>query len=90
MLRADFAQLLQVALRRYQYARGTGERLDDHGGDGRCIVQRDEALQFLGEMLAPRGLALRERVVREIVRMRQMIHRGQQRARKGLAIRRTS
>ncbi len=90
VLRADFAQLLQVAFRRHEHVGRTCERLDDHRRNGRCIVQRDDALQFFREMFALRGLSPGKRVVREIVRMRQMINRGQQRARKRLAVRRNA
>jgi hypothetical protein len=47
VLGADLAQALQVALGRRQHAGGAGHRLDDDGGDGRGVVQRDEALQQL-------------------------------------------
>ena len=88
VLRADLAQLLQIALRRNQHAGRAGHRLDDHRGDRRRVVQRDDAFEFVGEMRAPCGLALRERVVFEVVRVRQVIDRRQQRARERLAIRR--
>ncbi len=88
VLRTDLAQLLQVALRRNQHARRTGGRLDDHRGDRRRVVQRDQAFEFFGEMRAPRRLSLRKCVVFEVVRVRQMIDGGQQRARERLAVRR--
>src|SRR5471032_2438570 len=58
-----------------------------HGGDGRRIVQRDNAFEFIGEMRAPRRLTLRKCVVFGCVRMRQMIDVRQQPARKRLAVR---
>ena len=47
---ADLAQALQIALRRNQHAGRAGDRLDDDGGDGRGIVQRDEPLELIGEI----------------------------------------
>ena len=80
MLVADRAQPLQIALGRRQHAGRARHRLDDDGGDGAGVVQRDDALEFVGEMLAPVGLALAERLVLAIVGRRQMVDAGQQRA----------
>ncbi len=60
VLVADLAQALQIALRRRQHAGRARHRLDDDGGDGRGVVQRDDALEFVGEMRAPFRLALGE------------------------------
>ena len=57
VLVADRAQALQIALGRRQHAGRARHRLDDHGGDGRGIVQRDEAVEFVGQMRAPLRLA---------------------------------
>ena len=38
---ADLAQSLQIALRRDQHAGRARHRLDDHRGNGRCVMQRD-------------------------------------------------
>ena len=57
MLVADFAQALQVALRRQEYAGGPGHGFHDHGGDGRGVVQGDNALQLIGQVGAPFRLA---------------------------------
>ena len=50
---ADRAQSLQIALGRRQHAGRTGHRLDDDGRDGRGVMQRDDALEIVGEMRAP-------------------------------------
>ena len=80
MLRADLAQSLQVPLGRHQHAGRARHRLDDHGGDVARVVQRDDALEVVGEVRAPRGLAARVGVVREVVRVRQVVHARQLRA----------
>ncbi len=49
---------LQVALRRHQHAGRTRHRLDDDRGDGRGVVQGDDALQLVGEFHAMLRLAL--------------------------------
>ena len=64
VLVADRAQPLQIALGRRQHAGRARHRLDDHGGDGRGVVQRDDALEFVGEMRAPFRLALGEGLLR--------------------------
>ena len=80
VLVADRAQPLQVALGRGQHAGRARHRLDDHGGDGRGVVQRDDALELVGEMRAPVRLALAEGLVLAVVGGRQVIDAGQQRA----------
>ena len=50
-------ELLEIALGRDQHAGGAGHRLDDHRGDGRGVVQRDEALEIVGELGAVLRLA---------------------------------
>jgi hypothetical protein len=80
VLRADAAQALEVTLRRDQYARRTGDGLDDHGRDVARVVQRDDALEFVREVGAVLGNAPRVGVLREIVRVRQVIDSGQHRS----------
>ena len=80
VLVADRAQPLQIALGRRQHAGRARHRLDDDGGDGRGVVQRDDALELVGEMRAPLGLALGEGLLLAIVGRRQVIDAGQQRA----------
>ena len=70
----------EIALRRRQHAGRAGHRLDDHGCDGRGIVQRDDALEIVGEMRAPFRLALGEGLLLAIVGRRQVIDAGEQRA----------
>jgi hypothetical protein len=41
---ADLTDAFQVAARRNQHARGAGNRLDNHCGDCRRVVQGDEPL----------------------------------------------
>ena len=50
---ADLAQALQVADRRQYHAGGAGNRFDDDRGDGRGVMQGDQALELVGEMRAP-------------------------------------
>jgi hypothetical protein len=71
---------LQVAFRRRQHAGRAGHRLDDDRGDGRRVVQGDDAFEIVGEMRAPVRLALREGLLGAIVGRRQMVDAGQQRA----------
>ena len=52
---ADFAQPLQIALRRRIDADGTGDRLDDDRRDGRGIVQIDDPLKLVGQVDAVLG-----------------------------------
>jgi hypothetical protein len=56
------------------------DRLDDHRGDGRGIVQRAQALQVLGQLATVLRLPARERVAPEIERVAQVIHARQHRA----------
>ena len=74
------AQPLQVALGRRQHAGRAGHRLDDHGRDRRGVVQRDDALELVGEMGAPLGLALGEGLVLAVVGVGQVVDAGEQRA----------
>ena len=71
---------LQIALRRRQHAGRTRHRLDDDGGDGRGVVQRDQPVEFVGEMRAPLRLADREGLLGAVIGGRQMIDAGEQRA----------
>ena len=72
MLVADLAQPLKVALGRRQVAGRAGAGLDDNGGDVGGIVQTDDAFQRVGELRAVLGLALRERILRQ-VRVRHVV-----------------
>ena len=85
VLGAQLAQAFQIAFRRDQHARGTGHRFDDDGGDRRGVVQRDDAFQFIGQVRAIFGLARRIGVLLQVMRVRQMVHAGQQGA-EGLAV----
>src|SRR6478735_4545555 len=59
--------------RRQQHAGGAGDRLDDHCGDRRSVVQRDDPLEVVGELGAVLGQAARERVLLEVVGVAQVI-----------------
>jgi hypothetical protein len=83
---ADLAQPLEITGGRQHHARGAGDGLDDHGGDGRCIVQRRESLEVVGELDAMRGHAARERIAREIVRVSQVVDAGDHGRGPGLAV----
>ncbi len=80
MLVADLAQALQVALRRDDHAGRAGDRLDDDGGNGGGVVQRDLPLQVLGQFDAVRRQALRERIARHVQRVADVRDRRQARA----------
>ena len=67
VLGRDGAQLLEVALGRRQDAGRARHRLDDDGGDGRGIVQVDEAGQLVGQVRAPLRLALGEGLLGAVV-----------------------
>ena len=58
VLGGDFTQFFQVAHGRHQHAGGAGHGLDDHGGDGGRVMQRDDAFEFFGQVRAPGRLAL--------------------------------
>jgi hypothetical protein len=83
---ADLAQALQVPDRRQHHAGGTGDRLDDHRGDGRGVVQRHQPFELVGEFRAVCRQAAREGIAREVVRVRQVVHPGDHRRRPRLAI----
>ena len=51
VLVADLAQALQIALGRQHHPGGAGHRFDDHGGDRRGIMQRDQALEIIGKVV---------------------------------------
>ena len=80
MLVADGAELLEIALRRDEHAGGARHRLDDDRGDGRGVVERDQALEVVGELGAVRRLAAGEGVPGEVVGVADVIDAGQQRA----------
>ena len=73
VFRADLAQPLQVALRGNQHAGRAGHRFDDDGCDVAGIVQRNDALEVVGEMRAPGRLAARVGIVCEVVRVGQVV-----------------
>jgi len=72
VLVADLAQALQVALAAAA-RRWTRPPADDDGGDRRCIVQRDQAFQIVGEFGAVLRQADAERVARRIVRVADVV-----------------
>ena len=80
VLVADLAQALEIALRRRQNAGGAGHGLDDHGGDGGGVVERDDALQLVGEMRAPFRLAAGEGLLGAVIGVGQVVDARQQRA----------
>ncbi len=80
VLGAQFTQALQITLRRYQHAGRAGHRLDDDGGDGRCIMQRNDAFQFIGQFAAVFRFAARVSILFQVVRMRQVVHARQHHA----------
>jgi len=79
------AQTLQVAFGGSSTPVEPATGFDDHRGDGRGIVQRDQPLQIVREFGAVLGHAARERVLRQIVGMSDVIRARQQRA-EGLAV----
>ncbi|MCY1354833.1 hypothetical protein D9M69_412270 [compost metagenome] len=83
----DLAQFFQVAGRRHQHAGGAGQRLDDHGGDVGRVMQREDALQLVGEVRAPLRLALGEGGLGDVERGRQVVRARHQVGRVGLAVR---
>jgi hypothetical protein len=80
VLGTEFAQALQVALGRDQHTGGTSYRLHDHGGNGRGVVQGDDALQFVRQVRTVFGLAPGVGILFQVVRVRQMVDARQQRA----------
>ena len=70
---ADLTQPLEVTGGRHDHAARALHGLDDHGGDGRGVVQRDESLEFLGQVRSPFRLAARECHLGGAVRVRQVI-----------------
>src|SRR5262249_39217267 len=76
---ADLADPLQIALRRNQHAGRAGDRLDDHGGDGGCVVQGGQSFELLRKLRTMSGLAARVRVPREVMRVSEVIYTRQQR-----------
>ena len=74
------AQALEVALWRRQHAGRARHRLDDDGGDGRGVVQRDDALEIVRQMRAPFRLACVKACSLAVVGVRQVIDAGEQRA----------
>src|SRR3546814_20728541 len=62
---ADLAQPLQIALRRYQNAGRTGDRLADHRGARRGFMTRDDSLQLVVQ-LPTRRSSCREKMLQYI------------------------
>src|SRR5438067_11845309 len=77
---ADRAQPLQIALRRRQHAGRAGHRLNDHGGNCRSVVQRDDALKLISKMRAPLRLAFGEGLMLAAIGRRQVIDAAEKRA----------
>src|SRR4029078_4274780 len=77
---ADRAQPLEITFRRRQYAGRAAHRFDDDGRDGGSVMQRDETLKLVREMRAPFRLALAEGLMLAIIRVREMIDAGEERA----------
>src|SRR4030095_15943558 len=63
---ADFAQALQIALRRNEAAARTGDRLDETGGDVLGAVEGPEADEVLRELDAVRAFAAGEIVLLDV------------------------
>ena len=80
VLVANCAQPLQITFRRRQDAGRARHRLDNDGSDRRGVMQRNDALELVGFVLAPIRLAAGERLVLAIIRCRQMVDAGQERA----------
>ena len=73
MLGADRGEALEIALGRDQHAGRAGHGLDDDGGDGRGVVQRDQALEIVGKLGAMLGLAAAEGIAAKIMRVANMV-----------------
>ena len=67
MLVAQFAQALQIALRRRQHGGRARHRLDDDGGDGLGAMQRHQPFDIVGELGAMLRQILREGVAGEVM-----------------------
>ena len=80
VLVANGAQLLQITLGRRNNAGRARHRLDNDGGYGRGIMQRDQAIERVGEMTAPLRLVDGESLFGAIIRRGQMIGADDQRA----------
>jgi hypothetical protein len=80
VLVADGAQPLEISLRRRQHACRRRDRLDDHGGDRRGVVQRNDAIERVGQMRPPFRLADGEGLLLAIICCGQVIDAGDQRA----------
>ena len=72
--------LCEIAFRRRQHAGRRRDRLDDHRGDGRGVVQRDQAIEFVRKVPAPFRLADGEGLLGAVIGRRQVIDAGDQRA----------
>ena len=76
---ADLAQPLQVSARRDEHPTRAGHRFDDHRGDVRGIVERDDpVLELVGQVGAGRRLAAHERPRLEVLGVPQVVDARQQ------------
>ncbi len=75
---ADLTQALEVALRRREHPGGSGDRLDDDGGDRRGVVDVHDALELVGEVRALLRLAAAVRLRGKVVRRGQVVDVGKQ------------
>ena len=69
----------QISLRGDKHSRRSGNRLDDHRGDRRGVVQGDHTLQVVGELFAVFREPARKGVLRGVVRVPDVICADQQR-----------
>ena len=70
---ANIAQALQISFWRNENARGPGNRFNNDRSDCRSIVQCDDALKFVGQMLAPCGLTFAVGGMLEIESVRKVV-----------------
>ena len=87
VLRADRAQLLQVAHGRNEHAGRPGHRFHDHRRNRLGAPLGHNLLQRVGQVSAPGRLSFGKGVLRQVVRVRQVIHLRQQLRRKRLLVR---
>ena len=73
MLGADLAQSLEIALGRHDHAGRALHGFDDDRRDVAGVVQRDDALELVGQMQAPLGLTPRITHLRRLERVGQVI-----------------
>ena len=73
----EFAQPFEVAGRRQQHPRRTGEGLDNHGGDRAGPVQRDEPFEIIRQLGPMLWASDAEGVLLKIMGVTEMIDAGQ-------------